>query len=54
MHARSLLLLRRSETLRRTRDERTEILDHILEYYRLHTQGMGDLKSLSVLKEVFD
>jgi len=37
-----------------SRDQRAEILDHILEYYRLHTQGMGDLKSLSVLKEVFD
>ncbi len=37
-----------------SREERAEILDHILEYYKLHTQGMGELKSLSVLKEIFD
>ena len=34
--------------------ERNELLDHIIDYHRIHLQGFGDLKTLSVLHEVFD
>lgn len=32
---------------------RNELLEGILEYYQIHVDGMGTLKSLAVLKEVF-
>ena len=34
-------------------EERYRLLVKILEYYKLHTEGLGDIKSLQVLKEVF-
>lgn len=34
-------------------EERYRLLVKILEYYQLHTEGLGDVKSLQVLKEVF-
>ena len=34
-------------------DERTRLLRHINTYYRLHLEGMPELKSLAVLSEVF-
>jgi DNA repair protein RecO (recombination protein O) len=33
--------------------ERTELLEKIIEYYRLHNTGISEIKSMSVLKEVF-
>ncbi len=33
--------------------ERREILARLIEYYQLHLEGMGEIKSLSVLTEVF-
>lgn len=34
--------------------ERKELLDRIIEYYSIHIQDFGDLKSLPVLHEIFD
>ncbi|MCQ2217969.1 MAG: DNA repair protein RecO [Paludibacteraceae bacterium] len=45
---------RNMHVFRFSRNERNEIIEKMLDYYRLHMQGIGDLKSLSVLKEVFD
>ena len=36
------------------RNERNEILDGLLTYYSIHIPGSADLKSLAVLKELFD
>jgi len=33
---------------------RSELLQHIIYYYRDHLEGMGELKSLEVLKRVFN
>jgi DNA repair protein RecO (recombination protein O) len=33
--------------------ERREILDALIKFYQLHFEGFGEIKSLSVLKEVF-
>lgn len=33
--------------------EMTELLEKIIEYYRLHNTGISEIKSMSVLKEVF-
>jgi len=33
--------------------ERTELLEKIIEYYRLHNTGISEIKSIGVLKEVF-
>jgi DNA repair protein RecO (recombination protein O) len=35
------------------REDRTAIIHHILEYYRLHVQNFTELKSLDVLHELF-
>lgn len=35
------------------REDRISIIDHILEYYRLHVQNFSELKSLDVLHELF-
>ncbi|MBO4530261.1 MAG: DNA repair protein RecO [Paludibacteraceae bacterium] len=37
-----------------TKAERSEVIDRILQYYRIHTQCMGDIKSLYVLKDIFE
>lgn len=37
-----------------SRDERRALIDHIIEYYAIHLQGFGDLKTLPVLYEIFD
>lgn len=34
--------------------ERKVLLDYIVEYYNIHLQGFGDLKTLPVLHEIFD
>lgn len=36
------------------RDERNAILEYIVTYFRLHHDGFGDLKSLDILKVLFD
>jgi len=36
------------------RKERTELLEKILSYYKLHLQDFGEINALCVLKEVFD
>ena len=36
------------------RDMRTELLDGILLFFRLHLSGLGSIKSAGILKEVFD
>jgi hypothetical protein len=36
------------------RVERNEILDMLLKYYSIHIPGSADLKSLPILKELFD
>jgi len=34
--------------------QRRELLDHLMLYYRLHLEGMGELRSPAVLKQVLD
>lgn len=36
-----------------SQDRRRKVLDSLVEYYRLHLEGFGEVKSLKVLKEVF-
>jgi len=40
------------EEIQITNQFRRELLDHILKFYRLHTDALQDIKSLEVLKEV--
>jgi len=42
------------ETIELTRELRQYYLEKIIEYYQLHIDNMGNVKSLQVLKEVFD
>ena len=42
------------EGLELTHAERTQLLDYLLEYYQLHDQQVTGLKSLKILKEVFN
>ena len=37
-----------------TKKEREETLKKILEYYEIHTESFGEIKSLEVLKEIFE
>ncbi len=37
-----------------SQSERKELLNRIVEYYNIHLQGFGDLKTLAVLHEIFD
>ncbi|UCG27293.1 MAG: DNA repair protein RecO [Bacteroidales bacterium] len=41
------------DSIKMTSEERYRLLLKILEYYQLHTESMGEIKSLLVLKEVF-
>jgi DNA repair protein RecO (recombination protein O) len=41
------------ESLKIAYKERIELLEKIIEYYRLHNTGISEIKSMSVLKEVF-
>ncbi len=41
------------ESLKISYKKRTELLEKIIEYYRLHNTGISEIKSMSVLKEVF-
>ena len=34
--------------------ERRDLLDHLLLYYRMHLEGLGELRSPAVLHQVFD
>jgi len=36
------------------RNQRNDLLSGLLEFYKLHLQGMGEIKSYGVLKEIFD
>jgi hypothetical protein len=35
-----------------TRDERRKILDYLTDYYRLHVENFGEMKSPEVLREL--
>ena len=37
-----------------SRDERSNLLNRIIRYYQIHIHGFGQLKSVDVLREVFD
>ena len=37
-----------------TRQERSAIIRHIIDYYRLHLSGFPEIKSLSVMQSLFD
>ena len=37
-----------------TRQERNNIIRHIIEYYKLHLSGFPEIKSLSVMQSLFD
>jgi len=54
-HLIKLSLLRMSELgkLKISRSMRDYLLAILLDYYQLHFEGLGEIKSLSVLKEVF-
>ena len=39
--------------LKYTKETRITLLQNLLQYYKLHISGMGNVKSLQVLKEVF-
>lgn len=41
------------ENLKLTYDERIVLLENVLDYYTLHNEGVSNIKSLGVLKEVF-
>jgi DNA repair protein RecO (recombination protein O) len=41
-------------TIKLSRELRQYLLEKLVEYYRLHIENMGNVKSLQVLKEVFD
>jgi len=41
------------ETIKLTTDQRTELLEKIIDFYQLHLHGIGEVKSLKVLHEVF-
>ena len=41
------------EKIHFSRDKRQILLEKLIEYYRLHIEGMGQIKSFSVLTEVF-
>ena len=36
-----------------TKSEREQVINYLLEYYKLHTDSFGEIHSLEVLKEVF-
>ncbi len=40
--------------IRISRVERVNLLEKLLEYYKLHFDGLGKIKSIEVLKEVFE
>jgi len=42
-----------NENVSMSYNQRMEILEKILEYYYLHNDGVSNIKSLSILKEVF-
>jgi DNA repair protein RecO (recombination protein O) len=42
------------DAIKLTREKRQYLLEKLVEYYRLHFENMGNIKSLQVLKEVFD
>jgi DNA repair protein RecO (recombination protein O) len=42
------------DTIKLPREMRQYLLEKLVEYYNLHVEGMGIVKSLQVLKEVFD
>jgi DNA repair protein RecO (recombination protein O) len=42
------------DTIILSRQLRHYLLEKLVEYYRLHISGMGNIKSLQILKEVFD
>ncbi|MCM1292225.1 MAG: DNA repair protein RecO [Bacteroides sp.] len=49
----SRLTLLNMHRFRMTRSQRNELTDMILEYYSLHAAGVGNLKSLEVVRELF-
>jgi DNA repair protein RecO (recombination protein O) len=42
------------DSIKLSREMRQYLLEKLVEYYRLHIENMGNIKSLQVLKEVFD
>ena len=48
MNSRNLSLFRFS------RDERARILEHIIAYYRLHQTGLPEIRSLEIMRALFD
>ncbi|QQS27718.1 MAG: DNA repair protein RecO [Sphingobacteriales bacterium] len=42
-----------TEQIRLSKSERTQLLHALLTYYKLHIEGFGDLKSISVLETIF-
>jgi DNA repair protein RecO (recombination protein O) len=41
------------EKIKINNNTRSSLLDKLVEYYQIHLEGMGSIKSLAVLKEVF-
>ncbi len=42
------------ENIRISNNTRSSLLDKLVEYYQIHLEGTGSIKSLAVLKEVFN
>ena len=58
VHGRAIQLLTRMNyqnlhLYRFSRDQRRETLEKIIEYYRIHLQGFGEIISFSVLQSIF-
>jgi len=45
--------LEEAASIKLNRNQRNELLSGILEFYGIHLQGMGEIKSFGVIKEVF-
>ncbi len=46
--------LRNLEKIKIDNNTRSSLLDKLVEYYKMHLEGMGSIKSLAVLKDVFN
>lgn len=49
----ALMLASYENPLNISKDRRRAVLDSLVQYYRLHLEGFGEVRSLRVLKEVF-
>ncbi len=46
--------LEETNALKMNRHQRNDLLAGLLEFYKIHLQGMGEIRSYAVLKDIFD